>query len=63
MTAMLLLFVFMGIFGGYSAGRLYKTFKARSCQQEQHVHCVAMQGGWSACASTAGRLERVRKQA
>jgi transmembrane 9 superfamily protein 2/4 len=27
MTAMLLLFVFMGIFGGYSAGRLYKTFK------------------------------------
>ena len=30
MTAMLLLFVFMGIFGGYSAGRLYKTFKARA---------------------------------
>ena len=27
MTAMLLLFVFMGIFGGYAAGRLYKTFK------------------------------------
>ena len=27
MTAMLLLFVFMGISGGYSAGRLYKTFK------------------------------------
>lgn len=29
MTAMLLLFVFMGIFGGYAAGRLYKTFKVR----------------------------------
>jgi transmembrane 9 superfamily protein 2/4 len=29
MTAMLLLFVFMGIFGGYSAGRLYKAFKVR----------------------------------
>lgn len=35
MTAMLLLFVFMGIFGGYSAGRLYKTFKVliRRCFQ------------------------------
>jgi transmembrane 9 superfamily member 2/4 len=27
MTAMLFLFVFMGIFGGYAAGRLYKQFK------------------------------------
>ena len=29
MTAMLLLFVFMGLFAGYSSARLYKTFKAR----------------------------------
>ena len=27
MTAMLLLFVFMGVFAGYSSARLYKTFK------------------------------------
>ena len=27
MTAVLLLFVFMGIFAGYAAGRLYKSFK------------------------------------
>ena len=27
MTAMLLLFVFMGIFGGYYSARLYKIFK------------------------------------
>lgn len=27
MTAMLLLFVFMGIFAGYSSARLYKSFK------------------------------------
>lgn len=27
MTAMLLLFVFMGVLGGYSSARLYKTFK------------------------------------
>lgn len=27
MTAMLLLFVFMGIVGGYASARLYKTFK------------------------------------
>ncbi len=29
MTAMLLLFVFMGLVGGYAAARLYKTFKVR----------------------------------
>ena len=27
MTAMLLLFVFMGLFAGYSSARLYKSFK------------------------------------
>lgn len=27
MTAMLLLFVFMGLLGGYAAARMYKTFK------------------------------------
>lgn len=27
MTALLMLFVFMGLFGGYAAARLYKTFK------------------------------------
>ena len=27
MTAVLLLFVFMGVFAGYSAARLYKSFK------------------------------------
>lgn len=32
MTAMLLLFAFMGIVGGYFSGRLYKRFKVRpSC--------------------------------
>jgi transmembrane 9 superfamily protein 2/4 len=30
MTAMLLLFVFMGLFAGYASARLYKTFKARA---------------------------------
>ena len=29
MTAVLLLFVFMGVFAGYSAARLYKSFKVR----------------------------------
>lgn len=27
MTAMLLLFVFMGVFAGYFSARLYKSFK------------------------------------
>ena len=36
MTAMLLLFVFMGLFAGYASARLYKTFKAR-----------ARTGGWA----------------
>ena len=31
MTAMLLLFVFMGAFAGYSSARLYKHFKVRLC--------------------------------
>ena len=26
-TAMLMMFVFMGLFGGYFAGRLYKSFR------------------------------------
>lgn len=30
MTAMLLLFVFMGVFGGYYSARLYKIFKVRA---------------------------------
>lgn len=29
MTAMLLLFVFMGLLGGYAAARMYKIFKVR----------------------------------
>jgi transmembrane 9 superfamily protein 2/4 len=33
MTAMLLLFVFMGLFGGYFSARLYKTLKGRQWKQ------------------------------
>lgn len=33
MTAVLLLFVFMGVFAGYSAARLYKSFKVTSVPQ------------------------------
>jgi transmembrane 9 superfamily protein 2/4 len=33
MTAMLLLFVFMGIVGGYASARLYKTFKGEHWKQ------------------------------
>lgn len=43
MTAMLLLFVFMGIFGGYYSARLYKIFKvcAFLCLLTQLNHCAA----------------------
>ena len=41
MTAVLLLFVFMGVFAGYSSARLYKTFK------------VGLQG-WPRCKGLAG---------
>jgi transmembrane 9 superfamily protein 2/4 len=43
MTAMLLLFVFMGIFGGYYSARLYKIFKvcAFLCLLTQLSHCAA----------------------
>ena len=39
MTAMLLLFAFMGIVGGYFSGRLYKRFKVR-CRtpSASHMH-------------------------
>ena len=40
MTAMLLLFVFMGIFGGYYSARLYKIFKV----------CHEGSGGIQLCA-------------
>ena len=36
MTAILLLFVVMGIFGGYYSARLYKLFKVK-CPCEKHV--------------------------
>lgn len=43
MTAVLLLFVFMGVFAGYAAARLYKSFKVcqtwvmSSLEGERHV--------------------------
>ena len=42
MTAMLLLFAFMGIAGGYASARLYKTFKvvwARSGTEIKQLLC------------------------
>ena len=39
MTAMLLLFAFMGIVGGYFSGRLYKRFKVHRCTPSaSHMH-------------------------
>ena len=40
MTAMLLLFVFMGIFGGYYSARLYKIFKVSLQCCCQHQSCT-----------------------
>ena len=64
MTAVLLLFVFMGIFAGYSSARLYKMFKVRSCQAGCHVDALLGAGGvdtqvccpddWHACVRHSG---------
>ena len=40
MTAVLLLFVFMGVFAGYSAARLYKSFKVG------HLHILPAMTVW-----------------
>ena len=32
MTAMLMMFVFMGLFAGYFSARLYKTFRGEVCR-------------------------------
>ena len=40
MTAMLLLFAFMGIVGGYFSGRLYKRFKVRPMMW--HAQCLSL---------------------
>ena len=48
MTAMLLLFAFMGIVGGYFSGRLYKRFKV-SCPALAHnfiVPLYTVPGSW-----------------
>ena len=44
MTAVLLLFVFMGVVAGYASARLYKMFK---------VHTVALQRLRAACCHAA----------
>ena len=38
-TAMLLVFVFMGIFAGYFAARLYKSFKVCFAHSMKGNHC------------------------
>lgn len=45
MTAMLLLFVFMGIFAGYSSARLYKAFKV-GAQVAATILCLSHIAGW-----------------
>ena len=41
MTAMLLLFVFMGVFAGYTSARLYKSFMYQASPLEPGgVHCT-----------------------
>lgn len=42
MTAMLLLFVFMGLFAGYASARLYKTFKARARPSSRADHACLL---------------------
>ena len=49
MTAMLLLFVFMGIFGGYYSARLYKIFKVG---HQGRGRCLALCCA-SSCSCTA----------
>ena len=50
MTAMLLLFVFMGVLGGYFSASLYKTFKVKfnsvqPAPKSRPLHCCDFTGG------------------
>jgi transmembrane 9 superfamily protein 2/4 len=65
MTAVLLLFVFMGCFAGYFSARLYKTFKVRrECKAAltmrwRGVLSWLSDSGLSACCQTAARAARL----
>ena len=56
MTAMLLLFVVMGIFGGYYSARLYKLFKVSQCD---NLICAAFAGFYICCLACAEPIRRV----
>lgn len=45
MTAMLLLFVFMGVLGGYFSASLYKTFKVRPVFEQPALESTLLYGG------------------
>lgn len=46
MTAMILMFVFMGIFSGYSSARLYKAFKGDQWKVMTLRTSLIFPGGW-----------------
>ena len=54
MTAVLLLFVFMGIFAGFAAARLYKAFKASTSSAGTRVCLIAIINIRSRCVRCAG---------
>lgn len=56
MTAMLLLFVFMGVFGGYYSARLYKIFKVRSPERLICIIVFWQSSTWCDGTSCLGRL-------
>ena len=52
MTAVLLLFVFMGVFAGYSSARLYKTFKVGAVCHDWQLGSV-----WAVLSGACGLLK------
>lgn len=55
MTAVLLLYVFLGSFAGYSSARLYKTFKARGAAAWGAAQ-AGLEVGWQEERSRAGSV-------
>lgn len=57
MTAMLLLFAFMGIVGGYFSGRLYKRFKVRTPSE---LMCISVDDAKLNSSQVSGGASKVQ---
>lgn len=65
MTAMLMMFVFMGLLGGYFSARLYKSFRGEEWKKTTLRTAMLFPGAWcggqlgAVALGAAGRCDRL----